>query len=347
MNRVATLRLSLFVSLGIVPLACGGTTTRYGSGDEDSGGSGGSGGNSGSSPRAGTTSRSGSTSHAGSSSQAGTNSQAGTSSGGVATGGVGPVMGFCTSPLTDPGIGLITCAEGFRHRTTPRLCGVTMDPAPGSGAPAPSRPARATGNEPCSADTTICSQFLYGFCRAMPEYTCESGCVSDDDCGSQAVCVCGDAESPTGGVCVSSDCRTDQDCGTGHLCASYRGICGGDGFACQTAADLCESVSDCQEGSPCVWNALVGIDDLVTYHRSCNSSICGRPFLVEAAARVAPAVDSSAWTSRDVATPRVYHLTATERAALAEHWTKMGQMEHASIAAFARFSLQLLALGAP
>jgi hypothetical protein len=36
-----------------------------------------------------------------------------------------------------------------------------------------------------------------------------------------------------------------------------------------------------------------------------------------------------------------------ERAALAEHWTRMGQMEHASIAAFARFSMQLLALGAP
>ena len=32
---------------------------------------------------------------------------------------------------------------------------------------------------------------------------------------------------------------------------------------------------------------------------------------------------------------------------LATHWARLGQMEHASIAAFARFSLQLLALGAP
>jgi hypothetical protein len=31
----------------------------------------------------------------------------------------------------------------------------------------------------------------------------------------------------------------------------------------------------------------------------------------------------------------------------AEHWARLGQMEHASIAAFARFSLQLLSLGAP
>jgi hypothetical protein len=38
---------------------------------------------------------------------------------------------------------------------------------------------------------------------------------------------------------------------------------------------------------------------------------------------------------------------ARVRARLAEHWTAIGLMEHASIAAFARFSLQLLALGAP
>jgi len=40
-------------------------------------------------------------------------------------------------------------------------------------------------------------------------------------------------------------------------------------------------------------------------------------------------------------------LSTAERRALAEHWTRLGQMEHASIAAFARFSLQLLSLGAP
>src|SRR5262249_10818235 len=36
-----------------------------------------------------------------------------------------------------------------------------------------------------------------------------------------------------------------------------------------------------------------------------------------------------------------------DRARLAEAWTEMGLMEHASIAAFARFTLELLALGAP
>jgi hypothetical protein len=45
--------------------------------------------------------------------------------------------------------------------------------------------------------------------------------------------------------------------------------------------------------------------------------------------------------------PQTSQLTFAERAAQAAHWTKLGQMEHASIAAFARFQLQLLALGAP
>jgi hypothetical protein len=69
--------------------------------------------------------------------------------------------------------------------------------------------------------------------------------------------------------------------------------------------------------------------------------------LVETQARVAPIVESGAWLAQRDWTPATAHLTRAERAALAEHWMKMGQMEHASIAAFARFSLQLLSLGAP
>ncbi|HKY38213.1 MAG TPA: hypothetical protein VJN18_19860 [Polyangiaceae bacterium] len=60
--------------------------------------------------------------------------------------------------------------------------------------------------------------------------------------------------------------------------------------------------------------------------------------------RVAP---SGAWLAQRDWTPATSHLTRAERTARAEHWMKMGQMEHASIAAFARFSLQLLSLGAP
>jgi hypothetical protein len=40
-------------------------------------------------------------------------------------------------------------------------------------------------------------------------------------------------------------------------------------------------------------------------------------------------------------------LDDASRAVVAAHWIAVGQMEHASIAAFARFALELLALGAP
>ncbi|MES1187588.1 MAG: ferritin-like domain-containing protein [Myxococcales bacterium] len=81
--------------------------------------------------------------------------------------------------------------------------------------------------------------------------------------------------------------------------------------------------------------------------RTCFTGVCGRPFLIEAQARVAAVTPNTAWLSSTLAQPQVAHLTAAERAALARHWQRLGQMEHASIAAFARFSLQLLALGAP
>jgi len=46
-------------------------------------------------------------------------------------------------------------------------------------------------------------------------------------------------------------------------------------------------------------------------------------------------------------TPNPIGLSPLERARLAAHWARLGQMEHASIAAFTRFNLQLLSLGAP
>jgi hypothetical protein len=101
--------------------------------------------------------------------------------------------------------------------------------------------------------------------------------------------------------------------------------------------DECWSDDDCIGGGYC---------DSFEGHRVCNDAVCGRPFLVDAAARVAPVVSCGDWNVSAEA-PCVEHLTGREREALAGHWSRLGQLEHASIAAFARFSLQLLSLGAP
>ncbi len=71
----------------------------------------------------------------------------------------------------------------------------------------------------------------------------------------------------------------------------------------------------------------------------------GRPLVAEDEARVAEPTRRSDWTIALM--PAIAALPAEERAALAEIWARDAASEHASIAAFSRFSLQLMALGAP
>jgi hypothetical protein len=71
----------------------------------------------------------------------------------------------------------------------------------------------------------------------------------------------------------------------------------------------------------------------------------GRPFLVGGAPRVAAVACRRDWSSE--LRPNLAGLGAGECARLGEHWLEVALMEHASIAAFARFALDLLALGAP
>ncbi len=70
----------------------------------------------------------------------------------------------------------------------------------------------------------------------------------------------------------------------------------------------------------------------------------GRPFLVAGRERLAQVQETSAWSAEVQATAAC---PEKMRKAAAEFWTRVGLMEHASVAAFSRFSLQLMALGAP
>jgi hypothetical protein len=82
-------------------------------------------------------------------------------------------------------------------------------------------------------------------------------------------------------------------------------------------------------------------------HRACSNVNCsvGRPFLVAGEARVAGAASRADWSASQ--SPRLDGLGVGEKAELAARWTEIALMEHASIAAFARFTLELLSLGAP
>lgn len=242
-----------------------------------------------------------------------------------------PTAMQCSAPKIDPKTHLPLCEEGFSHRPAPVRCqppasSSSEAPAPGGGVAPP---------EPQYCDGQDCSTLRYGYCESGAEAaSCRSGCVEDADCGDGFVCSCTSGNSPTGGECVASDCKTDAECGDA-LCASVREPCGSPRFACLRDSDECRSDSDCQSG----------ICTMEEGHRTCFMGACGRPFLVLAEPRL-PAIAARAdWLVPS--SPRVDHLSFAERSELAAHWTKLGQMEHASIAAFARFSLQLLALGAP
>jgi hypothetical protein len=70
-----------------------------------------------------------------------------------------------------------------------------------------------------------------------------------------------------------------------------------------------------------------------------------RPFLVDLLESRA-ASSQGDWTC-EAPTPELEGLTFVQRARLAQHWTEVALLEHASIAGIARLSLQLLSLGAP
>jgi hypothetical protein len=112
-------------------------------------------------------------------------------------------------------------------------------------------------------------------------------------------------------------------------------------FACVTDSDACMVDSDCELGMMCMLDT-----DLV---RRCMAPGCGgigRPFIVSSEARVADGVARTDWAAA-CPLPAVDGLDAALCRALGRAWTETALAEHASIAAFARVSLQLLALGAP
>lgn len=313
--HASSLRSSLLLALGLSPLvACGGSVVNQGGGDagSDQGGRDG----------------------AGAPSYAGRSPAAGASNGGASNGGSAGAP-YCDRPVTDPVSGLVSCLNGFEHRPKPVTCKLPPDvgaAGEGGASPGEAPPMQCTDDAQCSA-------LPLGYCDRDGEFLggalCKSGCLQDSDCGDSAVCVCDG--SAHGGQCVYSDCKVDADCGPKAYCATASGICGGYTFSCTKQEDECLGGSECPNGT------CYDIAD----HRSCDpGGVCGRPFLVEETARTADVEPRRDWLDLTIA-PDLSGLSPLERAQLAAHWSRLGQMEHASIAAFARFNLQLLALGAP
>lgn len=117
---------------------------------------------------------------------------------------------------------------------------------------------------------------------------------------------------------------------------------GGDGMG---GGPHCPAVQDLHPYDMCD-NFLNGptLENGLCCYETGICEFCGRPFVVDGEIQLAPVVARDDWSEK---TPLVADIDATTRRALAAAWAEDARMEHASIASFARFSLHLLALGAP
>lgn len=169
---------------------------------------------------------------------------------------------------------------------------------------------------------------------------CNYACTSDADCEDGYICDCGALSGDASkSRCVPAECDSRDSCdGFGCVVFDAMPYCGDTKISCQTAEDTCVSDADCGPSEFCIKQ-----DGVFT----CVSGECaiGRPFVVDGTWRMAGVRATGA-----VALPTavaVAHLTRQQRDKLGEQWSRAASLEHASIAAFARFALQLLAQGAP
>lgn len=227
--------------------------------------------------------------------------------------------------------GFEQCDGPWLHRPEVLECASTL--------PRPTACGTGSPDDQCQTDAD-CTESPNGYCAGGIDFGgcfCNYGCVKDSDCAAGQICLC----DAVVGYCVTADCTSDADCGGNRLCSSYVTDpgCGGVAFSCQTGADECASDADCESGSQC---------SMSDGHKACVPMNCviGRPFLVDGEARL-PEVERRRDWCADGPLPAVSALPEDVRAALAEEWVRTGQMEHAAVAAFARFALQLLSLGAP
>lgn len=221
----------------------------------------------------------------------------------------------------------------------------------------------------CDADSD-CDQGENGRCASLliewdsggdPEYCgCIYPCKNDDDCDVGQACNppdLGEGSEPYP-ICLGAECQTGDDCESGECgFTTYNSGCGWDNqHNCRDDRDTCRDDEDCvgnDSGEQC------GADgDGDRLH--CLSGDCdiGRPLFVDGQSRTAGAVSRTDWAfgaagaTTDAweavfANLAISKLSPSERGRLAARWRNIAALEHASVGSFARFTLQLLALGAP
>jgi hypothetical protein len=286
---------------------------------------------------------------------AGGNGAGGNSAGGGGSGATGGGGGEGGGTLCDGAIpvlqpdgspsGFSQCPDGTIHRVEAVSCNPAVDAPLCAGT---EDVQSCTTNADCTdAPNGVCVSSAGGF-DPQTYCGCVYPCTADSDCGASEVCVCdGVVDDGTGWAhCVSAGCTTNDDCASGECGIStfFDGCFYDVQVGCRDDNDACRLDTDCAAGT-CVLTS--GLDDW-----SCQIPNCaiGRPLLVEGSARTAPTDQRADWLSPRGGQsdgPDLSGLDPSLVAELAAHWESIAALEHASVASFARFTLELMALGAP
>ena len=236
---------------------------------------------------------------------------------------------------SDVSTGFVECLGGFIHREQPVEC---VNPP-------------RTDDMGCSSEfdecTTgaDCGDAPYAACVFVEGSGCECqiGCMADSDCPDGTICGCAGLPGVYDNTCIPAGCADADDCDEGGLCGLSTIWDGCDKYISRTACAYPDSEclvdADCEDPLICsAWGAPG-----FTCEEE-DGSVCGRPFVVAGEARVARACTRADWAP---ALRVELELDADTRTKLAAYWTRIASFEHASVASFARFTLDLLQLGAP
>ncbi len=131
------------------------------------------------------------------------------------------------------------------------------------------------------------------------------------------------------------NCACDYDCRNRAIDVAYERY--GSGFGCGFYVDGF-ACTELWQGQCCY--------TINVFEDACGK---GRPLMVEGRSQVASLVPGCAWTDAAVLAEGAPEPTlgSHDRAPVAAHWQRAALDEHASVASFARFVLELIGVGAP
>jgi hypothetical protein len=250
----------------------------------------------------------------------------------------------CPAACEDPvelAEGIVRCADGRINRIAAGTYDPTIDAPSCAGT---EQYLNCSSDADCGGGQTKCISAVGTDFELGTEYTyctCAISCASDSECGPGLLCMPPNIlpDTPSWPVCLYANCATSSDCVECGECGigAYQNECGWTwGAQCRTSADTCTVDAECAMGEYCF--------PFGGTNWSCGIEWCGigRPLLVDERPCTAPPKPRNEWATL---ARSLDHLAADPQRAA--DWAQRAALEHASVASFARFGMQLLALGAP